>query len=122
MASSWLVTTSDNFRAGFKTLSFSQPVYSLFAANEGTNLETAGRTVIEKIYMYIFFFLKNTICTIANTQLNFIRSFFYDTFLICFKNIHENKSYFYFKLFLFYSKELKPKPVPKSKKNMLINP
>ena len=28
---------SDNFRAGFKTLSFSQPVYSLFAADEGKN-------------------------------------------------------------------------------------
>ena len=44
--------TSDNFRAGFKILSFSQPVYSLFAADEGTNPETAGR-----IYMF-FFFLK----------------------------------------------------------------
>ena len=45
------VTTSDNFRVGFKTLSFSQPVYSLFAADEGTNPETAGRTAIENIYV-----------------------------------------------------------------------
>ena len=43
------VTTSDHFRAGFTTLSFSQPVYSLFAADEGTNPETAGRTAIENI-------------------------------------------------------------------------
>ena len=35
---------SANFRAGFKTLSFSQLVYSLLAAEEGTNPETAGRT------------------------------------------------------------------------------
>ena len=41
------VTTSDNFCAGFKTRSFSQPVYSLFAANKGTNPETAGRTAIK---------------------------------------------------------------------------
>ena len=44
------VTTSDNFRAGFKTLSFSQRVYSLFAADKGTNPETAGRPAIENIY------------------------------------------------------------------------
>ena len=43
------VTPNDNFRAGFKTLSFSQPVYSLFAADEGTNPKTAGRTAIENI-------------------------------------------------------------------------
>ena len=46
------VTTSDNFCAGFKTLSFSQPVLSLFAARKGTNPETAGRTAIENIYVY----------------------------------------------------------------------
>ena len=46
------VTASDNFRAGFKTLSFSQPVYFLFAADEGTNPETAGRTAIENIYVF----------------------------------------------------------------------
>ena len=45
--------TSDNFRAIFETLSFSQPVYSLFAADEGTNHETAGRTAIKNTYMYI---------------------------------------------------------------------
>ena len=45
------VTTSDNFRAGFKTLSFSQTVYSLFAADKGTNLETTGRAAIENIYI-----------------------------------------------------------------------
>ena len=43
------VTASDNFRTGFKTLSFSQPVYSLFAADEGTNPETAGRIEIENL-------------------------------------------------------------------------
>ena len=46
-----LLTTSDYFRTGFKTLSFSQPVYPLFAADKGTNPETAGRTAIEKIYI-----------------------------------------------------------------------
>ena len=45
------VTTSDNFRADFKTLYFSLPVYSLFAANDGTNPETAGHTVIENVYI-----------------------------------------------------------------------
>ena len=45
------VTTRDDFRTGFKTLSFSQPVYSLFTADEGTNPETAGRTAIEYIYI-----------------------------------------------------------------------
>ena len=45
------VLVSGNFRAGFKILSFSQPVYSLFAADEGTNFETAGRTAIENIYV-----------------------------------------------------------------------
>ena len=45
------LTTSDNFRAGFKTMSFSQPVHSQFAADEGTNPEMAGRTAIENIYV-----------------------------------------------------------------------
>ena len=35
----------NNFQAGFKTLSFSQPVYSLFAADKGTNPEMAGRVL-----------------------------------------------------------------------------
>ena len=43
------VTTSDNFSAGFKTLFFSQPGYSLFHADKGTNPETAGRTAIEDL-------------------------------------------------------------------------
>ena len=46
------VTTSDNFRAGVMTLSFSQPVYSLFVADKETNPETAGRTAIDNIQMY----------------------------------------------------------------------
>ena len=37
------------FCAGFETLSLSQPVYSLFAADEGTNPETAVFTTIESI-------------------------------------------------------------------------
>ena len=49
------VTTSDNFRASFKTLSYSQPAHSLIAADERTNPETAGRTAIENIkYAYIY--------------------------------------------------------------------
>ena len=45
------LTTSDNFRAGFKTLSFNQPPYSLFADDNGANPETAGRIAIaNKIY------------------------------------------------------------------------
>ena len=47
------VTTSDIFRAVFKTLSFSQPVQFMFAADKGTNPETAGRAAIENIYMYV---------------------------------------------------------------------
>ena len=43
------VLSESAFRTGFKTLSFSQPVYSLFAADEGTNPKTAGRTAIENI-------------------------------------------------------------------------
>ena len=43
------VTTSDNFRTGFKTLSCSQPVYSLFTADKETHPETVGRTAIESI-------------------------------------------------------------------------
>ena len=35
--------------ACFKTLSFSQLAYSLFAANKGTNPETAGSTAIENM-------------------------------------------------------------------------
>ena len=44
-----LKNRSDNFLTGFKTLSFSQRVYSQFAADEGTNTETAGRTASENI-------------------------------------------------------------------------
>ena len=39
-------TSSDNFCVSFKTLSFSQPVYSLFAADEETNPEMAGHAAI----------------------------------------------------------------------------
>ena len=45
----WLgtkVTTSDNFRAGFNTLSLNQAVYSVFTATIGTNPETPGHTAI----------------------------------------------------------------------------
>ena len=45
------VLVSGNFLAGFKTLSFSQPIYSLFTADEGTNFETAGRITIENVYV-----------------------------------------------------------------------
>ena len=45
------VTTSDNFRAGFKTLSFSQLLYCRFAADKGTNPKTEGRNAIEYIYL-----------------------------------------------------------------------
>ena len=48
------VTTSDNFRASFKTLIFSQPVFTLFAADNGTNPETSGRTAIESICVHVF--------------------------------------------------------------------
>ena len=44
------VTTSDNFRAGLKGLSFSQPECSLFAVNKGTKPKTAGRSTFENIH------------------------------------------------------------------------
>ena len=40
------VTTSDNFRAGFKTMSSSQPVYSLFAADKGT-LSSSAKSLVQ---------------------------------------------------------------------------
>ena len=45
------VTTIDNYRTGFKTLSISQPAvqHFLFAADKETNPKTAGRTAIENI-------------------------------------------------------------------------
>ena len=49
------VSTSDNFRADFNALFFSQPVYFLFTADEETNLEMAGRTAIENILIYVPF-------------------------------------------------------------------
>ena len=47
------VTTSFNSRASFNTLIFSQPVFTLFAADNGTNPETSVRTANESIYVYI---------------------------------------------------------------------
>ena len=48
------VTTSDNFCAGFKSLSFSQAGYSVLAASKGTNPETAGLTAIENNFIVTF--------------------------------------------------------------------
>ena len=44
------VTASDKFHAGFKKLSFCQPVYTLFAADKKTNPEMAGPRAIENIH------------------------------------------------------------------------
>ena len=48
------LTTSDNFRAGFKTLSFSQPVYPQFAADNGTNPETQA---VQRLRIYICLYI-----------------------------------------------------------------
>ena len=56
------VTSSDNFCAGFKSLSFNQPVYSLLAANKGTNPEAAVSTAIENVYTYNTFFYPEVFC------------------------------------------------------------
>ena len=45
------VITSDNFRAGFKTLSFNQLLHCRYAADKGTNPKTEGRTAIENIHL-----------------------------------------------------------------------
>ena len=47
------VTTNDNFCASFKTLSFHQPVYSQFAANEGTKPYSDGEYVYISLYNFI---------------------------------------------------------------------
>ena len=46
-----VTTSSDNIRTGFKTLSFSQPVYSLFAADKKTTLK---RLAERQLRIYVF--------------------------------------------------------------------
>ena len=52
------ITTSDKFHAGFNTLSFCQPVYSLFAADKKTNSEMAGPRAIKNIHCVSLFYCR----------------------------------------------------------------